>query len=513
MPAEPVPSAPPLDIAALQRELTVQSREPVRLVETHVSWVLLCGALAYKLKKPLRLGFLDFTSVQARRHACEEEVRLNRRLAPNLYIDVVTVRGTPPEPRWHGSGPVIDHAVRMRRFPDGALFTERLAAGGLTGAHVDRLARRIAAFHEAAPVAEADGPYGRPPDIEAAARQVLEALALHESDGALIPLSRWLDEEARRLAPVWEARRERGRVREVHGDLHLANAVVVDGDVLAFDCIEFDPALRWIDVASDAAFVVMDFLARGRRDFAFRFLDGWLERTGDHAGLPVLRHYAVYRALVRALVARLRGAPVPGEPDYPALARRLAGPGDARLMITHGVSGSGKSFVAQRVLEQAGAVRLRSDVERKRLFGLGPLQRSATLVPGGIYTEDATRRTFATLHERARLALQSGYPTLVDAAFLRARERDSFRALAAELHVPFAILYCHARPEALRHRVEQRQRQGRDASEADVAVLEHQLETHEPLGEAERREAIVVDTGQPLDVAGIVARWTAVTTP
>jgi len=195
------------------------------------------------------------------------------------------------------------------------------------------------------------------------------------------------------------------------------------------------------------------------------------------------------------------------------VARALAGAGEPRLMITHGVSGAGKSFVAQRVLEQAGAVRLRSDVERKRLFGLGPLQRSATLVPGGIYTEEATRRTFATLQDRARTALLAGYPTLVDAAFLRQHERAAFRELAASLGVPFAILHCHARPDALRHRIEQRRRQGRDASEADVAVLERQLATHEPLTPTEQRDAIVVDTGQPLDVAGIVARWAAALPP
>ncbi|HEX6364436.1 MAG TPA: aminoglycoside phosphotransferase, partial [Albitalea sp.] len=248
--ADTSPSDTRLDVDALQRALQARSpREPVRRIETHISWVFLCGPLAIKLKKPVRLGFLDFGSVEARRVACEEELRLNRRLAPGLYIDVVAVRGTPDAPHLGGStGAVIDHAVRMRRFPDGALFSERLAAGALSPAHVDRLAWRIAAFHEAAPCVEAGAPFGTPELVRAAARQVLDALAAHAGAGAVEPVRDWLEAEAARLAPAWAERRAGGRVREVHGDLHLANAAVVDGDVVAFDCIEFDPALRWIDV-------------------------------------------------------------------------------------------------------------------------------------------------------------------------------------------------------------------------------------------------------------------------
>jgi len=280
---------------------------------------------------------------------------------------------------------------------------------------------------------------------------------------------------------------------------------VVDGEVVVFDCIEFDPALRWIDVMSDVAFMLMDFIAHGRRDLGFRFLDGWLERTGDHAGLAVLRHDLVQRALVRALVSTLR--PVPVGPDYFAVAQSLAVDGTPRLLITQGVSGSGKSFVAQRVLERAGAIRLRSDVERKRLFGLGALQRSEAFVAGGIYGAQATVRTFDALHERARQALEAGFPVIVDAAFLRATERARFRQLAADAGVCFAILHCHARVETLRQRIEQRRQAGHDASEADLAVLERQRANAEPLTAQEQADTIDVDTGQPIDVTAICARW------
>jgi aminoglycoside phosphotransferase family enzyme/predicted kinase len=505
---------PGLDIAALRRSLQqTWPRHPVTLIETHVSWVLLCGKLAYKLKKPVSLGFVDFRTVEARRCACEEELRLNRRTAPTLYIDVVPVFGTPQEPHLRGSGPVIDHAVRMRRFPDGGLFSERLAAGMLSAAQVERLARNVAQFHLAAPVADAASAYGTPQVIEAATAAVLSALATHVDPVELAPVRRWLEAQSVTLRPAWLERRAAGRVREGHGDLHLANATVLDGEVVAFDCIEFDPALRWIDVMSDIAFMAMDLLAHQRRDLAFRFIDAWLEVTGDHRGVSVLRYYMVVRALVRALVARLRPPAARGRtdstPDYLSLARALAGPGDARLLITHGVAGSGKTWVTQQILEQAGAIRIRSDVERKRLFGIAPLQRSSSFVREGIYGEEATGRTYDTLRERATVALQAGYPTIVDATFLRRGERDAFERLAAELHVPFSILHCHAPPSTLHERVAARERGQRDASEADAPVLLQQLAAQDPLSDAQRQRAIDVDTTQPLDVGAIVRRFCA----
>jgi aminoglycoside phosphotransferase family enzyme/predicted kinase len=503
-------AAPPpsLNIDALRRAMQRRMPgQPVGLVETHVSWVLLRGELAYKLKKPVRLGFLDFSTADARLRACEEEVRLNRRLAPGLYIDVVGVHGTPDAPAIDDPGPVVDHAVRMRRFPDGSLFSERLAAGVLSTSEIDRLARRIADFHLAAPVAAPTSSFGTPEVIESTTDQLLGALEAHVDPARIAPLRQWLESQARALRPTWSARRSAGCVRECHGDLHLANATVVDGEVVAFDCIEFDPALRWIDPMSDVAFMVMDLMAHGRRDLAFRFLDGWLERTGDHRGVAVLRHYMVYRALVRELVGTLRPRASDSGPDYLATARALAVAGSPRLMITHGTSGSGKTFVSQRLLEHEGAVRLRSDVERKRLFGLEALQPSASLRADDIYGPDATRRTFETLHERAAMALEAGYPTIVDAAFLLRWQRAMFEALAVRMKVPFAILSCHAPESVLHERIAQRQSGARDASEADAAVLQRQLQTREPLLDDELAQVIDVDTTAPVDVCAIGERW------
>ncbi|MDR6536767.1 AAA family ATPase [Variovorax soli] len=500
-------------VTALREHLQADTGQPVALVETHISWVLLTPALAYKLKKPITLGFVDFRTLAARRHFCEEEVRLNRRLAPSLYVGVVPVCGTTHRPRL-GEGEPIDFAVCMRRFPEEALLSRLLPAGRLQAGQLEQFAQRLALFHDEAQVAAPESSFGGP---DQAGRPGVDALARLRAIGARCPsdLQGWVFEQRRALRTAWLARQRNGAVRECHGDLHLANLVAVDGRLTAFDCLEFEPALRWIDVMSDVAFLTMDLKAHGRSDLAFRFLDAYLQHSGDYAGVPVLRFYEVYRALVRALVCRLRAraggdAPPPGEPDYLGCAAGLARDAQRtpRLMITHGLSGSGKSTTAAALLAAAGAIRVRSDVERKRLFGLGIRQRSAEH-HAEIYTQDATRRTFARLAECARTALQAGWPVIVDAAFLRRDERLAFRALAAELCVPFSILHCRAAEAQLRRRVSARDAEGSDASEATEAVLERQLATHEPLGQDECALALEVATDMPVDIASLCARWLA----
>ena len=510
-------SAPDGFAQALRRHLGSALGRPVRCIETHISWVLLDGEHAWKLKKPVRLGFVDFASAAVRERSCREELRLNRRLAADLYLDVVPIRGSRERPRIDGDGPVIDHAVRMREFPPGALLSERLAAGRLDGPDVDRLAARVAAFHESLPaldvVAGDDIGFGSAAHVQAATGRVLETLAQRLDDPRVGRLRAWCEAEGARLRPVFERRRRAGKVREGHGDLHLANAVVLGDDVTAFDCIEFDPGLRWIDLQSEVAFLAMDLMAHDRADLAFRFLDTWLAHSGDYEGVPVLRYYLVYRALVRAMVAAIRAgqtarADAPAAaPDYLALADRLARLRDPRLLITHGLSGSGKSHLAAQLLERAGALRLRSDVERKRLFGLRPHESSASGVGRGIYRPGDSERTYARLLALATIVLEAGWPVIVDATFLRAAERDAFRAAARERGLPFAILHCRAAAELLRARVGDRERQGRDPSEAGLAVLERQLASREPLRADERELAIEVDTGGPVDVGALAQSW------
>jgi aminoglycoside phosphotransferase family enzyme/predicted kinase len=501
-------------VEALRRQLGSNGTS-VELIQTHISWVLLAGHTAWKIKKPVRFGFVDFGRLEQRRHFCAEELRLNRRFAPSIYLEVVAISGTPQAPRLGDGSAPIEYALRMHRFPPRALLSERLADGTLLPADIDALAQRIAALHAQAEVAAFTSPFGRPDDIVGVVRSLLErlrALGVEVDD-----LMQWLATRAPLLTPLWQQRREAGWVRECHGDLHLGNTVVLDDGVTAFDCIEFDPALRWIDVQSDVAFLAMDLLAHGRADLAWRFVNAWLDTTGDHAGVPLLRFHLVHRALVRTLVCGLcppAGTTEPSADAYLALARRLAfEPPKPRLLVTHGLSGSGKTQLSQRLLECAGALRLRSDVERKRLFGLGALEASAPSVPGGIYGAEAHRRTYERLLELARGLLRAGCAVIVDAACLRRAERDRFRSLAAEVGVPFALLDCQSDLRTLRQRVRARQQRRDDASEADESVLDRQLETDEPLSPVERTNAIVVRTDGALDIATIAARWRVLDEP
>ncbi len=501
---------------ALGAALEAAGDAPVQHLQTHLSHLLLTPTYAYKLKKPLRLPFADFSTLAARRHFCNEELRLNQRLAPQLYLDVLPVLGSVRQPRIgsaHQAGAAIDWVLRMRRFPQGSELDALVRAGQLQGFELDAFAARLAHFHAQAPVAGQDSDWGRPAQVGQTIADVLDQLAalLSGAEAArLAALRAWFGARQPALAGHWAARRAAGQVRECHGDLHLGNVVRIDGEITAFDCLEFSPALRWIDTLADAGFLTMDLHAHGRGDLAWRFLDAYLAASGDYAGLAVLRPYEVHRALVRTLVARLRasqGGAAQG-PDYLACAERLAAPLGARLLITYGLSGSGKSTAAAQLLQQ-GAVRLRSDVERKRLHGLAPLDDSAALGLD-IYTSEASRRTFAQLAGQARALLAAGYPVIVDAAFLRRRERDAFHALARELGLPFAILHCHADPDRLRERVRQRRAAGGDPSEADLAVLARQQQQAEPLAPEEQERTLDLATDQAWDAPALYRRWLSV---
>jgi aminoglycoside phosphotransferase family enzyme/predicted kinase len=506
------------DASAAARRLIEHLREPgryahpvgrVELVETHISWVLLAGDYAYKVKKPVDLGFLDFTSLAARHRFCQEELRLNRRTAAALYLDVVPIGGSVEEPVI-GAAPAIEYAVRMRRFEQDALL-DRLARRGALGPDVvDALADATALFHAEAARATAASGFGSAGRVRAAALQNFDQLAAFEHPGEtraeLAALRDWTERELAARRDAIEARRLGGFVRECHGDLHLGNVALVDGRPVPFDCIEFNDDFRWIDVMSEVAFLVMDLFDHRLDALAWRCLNRYLEATGDYEGLAVLRFHLVYRAMVRAKIARIRAAQDELAPDarsastarfreYLALARRLATGARPAIVLMHGLSGSGKTTVAGRLVEALGAVRVRSDVERKRLLGLKALERTHAEVASGAYDAETTRRTYHRLAAAARAIAGGGFRAIADAAFLHAADRAAFGALARELAVPLAIAACTAPEAALRARIAARERAATDASEASLAVLDHQLATYEPLDAGERAAAVTFDTG------------------
>lgn len=479
-----------------------------QVVETHISVVVLAGEHVYKFKKAVDLGFLDFSTLALRKLNCEEELRLNRRLAPRYYLEVLPVTGTEQAPRLGGEGTAIEYCVQMRRFPSGRQFDELVRAGALTAAHVEALARRVAEFHAETPRAEPA--MGTPAQVIAPARHNLDALedargleAAVKDD--LMTLRAWTESAALRLHEAFCARHEEGFIRECHGDMHLANITLDGEEIVIFDCIEFSASLRCIDVMSEVAFVCIDLAHYGRADLANLFLNTYLEHTGDYAGVAVLRYYQVYRALVRAKVAAIR-LDQPGIEaaereaqharcrDYIRLAVSYLPAAPPALIITHGLSGSGKSRVSAALAQRIGAIRLRSDIERKRLHGVAMLARSGSPVDGGIYAPGASAQTYARLRALAETVLRAGHTAIVDAAFLKREQRREFAALAAALDLRFDILSVQAPEEELRRRLRARHAAGVDVSEADTAVLEYQLATQEPLQESEREHAWVLDT-------------------
>lgn len=486
-------------------------RHPVdetQVLETHISWVILTGPFAYKIKKPVDMGFLDFTTLERRKFYCAEELRLNRRLAPDLYLGVVPITGPPHKPRFGGDGNPIEFAVQMRQFPQETLLSHVLERQELTPTHIDALAHQVADFHRRCAVAPADGRFGTWESVWRSMAELFDHLELgDEPEPTAQLLNRWCCEQLQEHKEQLSARRKQGFIRECHGDMHLGNMVLLNGRPMVFDCIEFNEDFRWIDVLSEVAFTTMDLEDRGAPAFARRFLNAYLDETGDYAGLTLMHYYLVYRALVRAKVAclRLRQADVEAEErrhetskyaSYLQLAERYARAPRPSLIITHGLSGSGKTTFTQSLLEAIGAVRVRSDVERKRLFDLKALDRSQAGSAEGIYAPESTQRTYARLAELSGAVLSGGFSVIVDATFLKQEQRERFRRLAAQLKAPFAILDFRASENVLRERIVKRSQLRTDASEADLAILAVQQTCHEPLEASEQRDAIPVDTVQ-----------------
>lgn len=473
--------------------------------ETHISWIVLTGPFAYKIKKSVRFDFLDASTLELRHRLCEEELRLNRRLAEDLYLDVVPIVREAGALRVGGRGQIVEYAVRMRQFEAAQELQALLAEGTVRGEEIIDLAVRLAEFHRQAPTAPASPDFPHTQQLYEAVLRNLAILLSHLDAEAQLPemkpLVDWTHAYLQDSLGALRSREQHGAIRECHGDLHARNIVRWGGRLVPFDCLEFDPKLRWIDVMNDIAFLVMDLTAHDRTDLAFIFLDAYLARTGDYEGVQHLGFYAVYRALVRAMVDSLGAEQSPahrGEFQARLKLRVIAAwtyanrPRPA-LIIMHGLSGSGKSFLSEQLIAPLAAIRIRSDVERKRIAELG-LDTITGHFGQGLYSPEMTRRTYARLLKCAESCLKGGINTIVDAAFLTRADRHSFQELAARVGSTFTLLACQADHAIMVRRLQKRAQRHADPSDADVAILLHQPQVTDLLDEGERPNALVIDT-------------------
>jgi aminoglycoside phosphotransferase family enzyme/predicted kinase len=491
--------------------------EDFQLHHTHISVVFLVDQFAYKIKKPVDLDFLDFTTLEKRRHFCEEEVRLNRRLASSVYLGVVQVTAENGGLRMGGDGEAVEYAVKMRRLPPGATFLARLERGELESAHVEELARRLAAFHAAIPPCPTASHYGGFEVVAGNARENLDQSRPHIGETISRPvferLSEMLDKRLSELRPLIEARAAADVPRDTHGDLHLDHVYLFPereppSDLLVIDCIEFNERFRYADPVADAAFLAMDLVFRLRSDLALEFAEVYLETAGDVEGRRLMPFYIAYRAAVRAKVEGMiteegevpeadRGAAVERSRAYWLLAlSQLEDPVRRPcLLLMGGLPGTGKTTIADAVAERGGFTVLSADRTRKELAGLDPRASAAADFGEGIYTPEWNRKTYSELLRRAGQGLFRGERVLVDASFGRQANRDEFFEAADRLGVPGYLFLCEASPEAVIERLGRRV-SGSTPSDADSDIFLGAAQAWEELPRRMSRRLRRVDTGR-----------------
>ncbi len=471
----------------------------IDLVQTHVSYVLLTGDYVYKLKKPVNFGFLDYSTLDKRKHFCHEEIRLNKRGAAELYLEVVPIAQQGDSFVLSDAGEPVEYAVKMVQFPQETLLSAMYDRGELTEQHLIDLAIQLAQFHQNAPTNDYILSFGEVSQIRQAIDenydQTVSYIGVAQTQAQFDETKAYTDRLFAQQKAIFDDRVKHHWIRECHGDVHLRNICFWHNKILLFDCIEFNEPFRFVDVMFDIAYIIMDFDARGRSDLSNLFLNTYLEQTGDWEGLQVLPLYLSRQAYVRAKVTSFL-LDDPGVPDavkqeskqtaseYYRLAWRYTQPKQGKMTMMAGLSGSGKSTIARQLARETGAIQIRSDAVRKHLSGVA-------LTEKGDYSPEMTQKTYDRLLNLGVTLAAQGYSVILDAKYDRQAMRSPVIEKAQAAGIKVEILYCNASEDVLRDRVGQREN---DISDADLAVLAKQQ--MEPFTQAEQPFVKTIQTDE-----------------
>lgn len=487
-------------------------------IETHCSYVLLTGHFAYKIKKAVDFGFLNYNDLKKRKHFCEEELARNQAMAADIYLEVVPIYGSTEHPTFIPQGEPIEYAVKMHEFSQENLLSKLQLNNKLTESMILRLAENLAKFHLQAKHVALDSPIGTAPHAQQQTidnfTQTIPLLNNEEDIAELTQLQQQVEQLYQRIEPIITRRKQQGFVRQCHGDVHLNNIVLINDNPIIFDCIDFNNDFCWTDTIADLAFITMDLDEFEEHDLSMILLNRYLEITGDYDGLSLLPYFQSYRAMVRAKVAiftliNAESAEIKQE-QYQRyqgcvhLAKQYLQPKPRRLIITSGVSASGKSTLAKQLQQNIDVICLSSDRERKRLANIALEQDCTAPVLTGIYQDRHTTNTYKTLEKLSEAIINANYSVLVDATFRDNKHRQQFAQLAEKLHAPFIVLYCYASEIQLRNWLEQRRTANSRISEATQDVLSMQLEHFESPLESHPDNTIVINTEQSINLQDIV---------
>lgn len=480
-------------------------REPIQLIQTHCSSVLLAGDYVYKLKKSVNFGFLDFSTLGKRQHFLNEELRLNKAIAPDIYLEVLPITQVRDRFILDGTGEPVEYVLKMHRFPQENLFINMIEQGKLTETHLEDLGKVVARFHRQTATNDYIRSFGEVEKIKEAVDenydQTEKYIGIAQTQKQYDETKQFTDNFFSQKKALFKHRQDSDRIRECHGDLHLKNICLWHDKIQLFDRIEFNEPFRFVDVMYDVAFTVMDLDARGRKDFSNIFLNTYLEETGDWQGLQVLPLYLSRQAYVRAKVTSLLlDDPAISEEDkqiarqtaanYYRLAWEYTRTTRGQLILMSGLSGSGKTTVAKQLAKRIGAIHIRSDAVRKHLAGIEISERGGDQ----LYTPQMSQKTYERLLELGKMLVSEGYSVILDAKYDRHRWRDPAIDYACSNNIPLWIIHCSAPMEVLRDRILQRTK---DISDATVDLLAQQRATAEPFSELERAYVTTIDTTDP----------------